>query len=448
MINISVLQDMNPWWQGKVTEAQKFRRMEFDNIFKSLEKMEVTAIIGARRIGKTTLIKQAIVEILKKTESKNILFINADDVRLEITSYKELEEIIEYYFSNILSKEKSELDKKVYVFIDEAQYVKGWRGLLKSYYDLGFNIKFIVSGSSSLDILIGASESLVGRLSFYKLYPCSFLDILRFNGINNIDIISIDGVKEVYEKLVQLSNTIKIEKFHLLLNRYITIGGYPQFLAEHDYTRISQDIQEILSLVVSKDFVKLFHITNIEEINKLLIVLASQIGNHSSINSISKNLSLDNKTVQKYISYLKEAFMIIEVKQYSKSGVKKLRKNKKFYFWDTGILNTLNAFLNENLIVNNDYLGKVAEQLVIAHCRKFGEIYYYKNKFEIDIIYKETAIEVKYRNEIPFSQINLLKEFIHKNNLKFCFIVSKNRLSLEDNILIIPLYLFFRFSLI
>ena len=132
MINISVLQDMNPWWQGKVTEAQKFRRMEFDNIFKSLEKMEVTAIIGARRIGKTTLIKQAIVEILKKTESKNILFINADDVRLEITSYKELEEIIEYYFSNILSKEKSELDKKVYVFIDEAQYVKGWSGVSSS----------------------------------------------------------------------------------------------------------------------------------------------------------------------------------------------------------------------------------------------------------------------------------------------------------------------------
>ncbi len=175
---LRILHSNNPWWSGRpipTSKIKEFKRRDYYKLEKQLEHNKISALIGARQVGKTTLMYQLIQKILSQTSPQNVLLVQVDDIYLQIT-IESLEKIFNVYAANIIKTPLGELDNIVYIFLDEIQSLQGWQDALKKWYDLGYKIKFIISGSSSIDIIDGMSESLGGP---HQIPSCAANEIPR-----------------------------------------------------------------------------------------------------------------------------------------------------------------------------------------------------------------------------------------------------------------------------
>jgi len=159
------------------------KREEFSNIIEKLDEKRILSIIEPRRVGKSTLIYQTINYLLenKKVESKRIVFFSGDDTSLFFDESDKLSDVLDIYFKEILSESMSNLGSKVYVFIDEKHFIKNWQNFLKTYFDIKYDIKFIVTGSSFVYLYKNASESLIGRIENIYVLPLTFNQFLNFH---------------------------------------------------------------------------------------------------------------------------------------------------------------------------------------------------------------------------------------------------------------------------
>ena len=161
--------ERNPWWISGSVPGELIgitRREYLGKIEDRLKDQKLLAILGIRRSGKSTLIYQSIKFLLQNgADPKSIFYINADD--FEKPGREDIEKTLDFFQQKNMVSLK---DKKIYVFIDEIQNIRGWQQLLKKYYDLKFASKFIVSGSSSSLIYKNSSESLAGRISFIEVF--------------------------------------------------------------------------------------------------------------------------------------------------------------------------------------------------------------------------------------------------------------------------------------
>ena len=141
------LQEVNEWWtNGSVNPLllQKLHRDEFNELAELLESERITAVIGPRRVGKTTLMYQLIDHLLDTgIKKEHILFASMDDP---------LKTIIDEYLEKIVKKPIRDIEK-IYIFIDEIHFLPDWNLWLKRYFDLKYNIKFIISSSSATHLL-------------------------------------------------------------------------------------------------------------------------------------------------------------------------------------------------------------------------------------------------------------------------------------------------------
>ena len=151
------------------------RRMLFNEVIKELGSKQIVSIIGLRRTGKTTILKQIIDHLIKEegVKREDILFYSFDEEQPKI------EDVIHEYEAKI-GKEIIEKREKTYIFLDEIQKLENWQNQIKYYYDNYRNIKFFVSGSSSLFIKRRSQESLAGRIYEFILKPLSFQEFLIF----------------------------------------------------------------------------------------------------------------------------------------------------------------------------------------------------------------------------------------------------------------------------
>ena len=177
---LEILHSHNRWWTAsKVPEGklEEFKRRDFFKLQDALNQEEITAIIGARRVGKTILIHQLIENLLEQgIDSKRILYLSIDDAYLKLSTGKPLLDVFDTYSKYILHEDLKDLNQQVYFFLDEIQYLDGWESVLKRWYDLKFKLKFIVSGSSSTSITKGSSEALLGRVEPRIVMPLKFLE--------------------------------------------------------------------------------------------------------------------------------------------------------------------------------------------------------------------------------------------------------------------------------
>ena len=153
----------NPWWNNEKINEQFLlgkKRKEFNSILEKIENKRILSIIGPRRVGKSTLIYQTINYLLeeKNVNPKRILFFSGDDPSLFFAENDKLSDILEIYFDEILEENMSKLNSKVYIFIDEIHFIKNWQNYLKTYFDRKYNIKFIITGSSSMHLFKDSNE--------------------------------------------------------------------------------------------------------------------------------------------------------------------------------------------------------------------------------------------------------------------------------------------------
>jgi len=416
---------------------RSYRRPIFNTLRKYLKLNRVLVIKGPRRVGKTVLIHQIINYFLnEKTPPANIIYLSFDDPKIRDLDF---DEIIDFYESKIL---KSSLEKeKTFFFLDEVQYLENWSLLIKKYFDRGWPIKFVVSGSSAALIKKGA-ESLAGRTIEQIILPFSFREFFEYStsgeiqpkNIKSIDLLEAKG----YEK-----------KAKLLFEIYLRRGGFPNLFEIKDEVLWPKVIKEdIIEKVIYRDLAALRHIKKPEILEKLLLYCAAANGQILNVQNISRSLGLSREYVARYLLYLKQSYLLFTVKKFAPSLEKIIRSNEKVYLFDSGLAN---ALLSKREI-SKDYLGHLIEGLVAS--RLFGQEYYYwKNYYEVDYVLKSKnkiiPLEVKYQRKIDKEDLKGLFDFLEKFNLERGIVISENLWKKErikgKEIEFIPAWLFLLF---
>jgi uncharacterized protein len=259
----------------------------------------INVIYGPRRVGKTILLEQ----IVRNSENLKSIVFNGDTEEtrnlLSSTSEVQLTKATEPY----------EL-----IAIDEAQRINNIGLSLKILIDKYPTKKFYVTGSSSIDIAQGLKETLTGRTIKHKLYPLSTAELT-------------EGV-ERYKKAS-------------ILKEQLIYGGYPYLQSLTTKKEKQMYLESIVEDYLFTDILVLKDVSQPTTLRKLTTLLAFQIGSEVSLNELANNLNIDVKTVDRYLSLLKQGFVIFELGTFSTNLRKEVAKSKKYYFWDLGIRNAL-----------------------------------------------------------------------------------------------------------
>ncbi len=313
-----------------------------------LSKKKALIIVGARQVGKTTLVRH----IASNFVGKNIIW-NCDEPdvrsRLENPTSTQLKQMIG--------------NNKLLV-IDEAQRINNIGITIKLIVDNIPDVQVIVTGSSSLELTKGIYEPLTGRKFEFKLYPFSFGELV--------------------------AHTSLLEQRRLLEHR-ILYGFYPDVVNNPGDER--SRLNEIITSYLFKDIFTYGDIRKPDIFDRLIKALALQIGNEVSYNELSKLVGINKETVYKYIDLLEKTFIVFVLNSFSRNQRNELKKSKKIYFWDTGIRNAIIDNFNSREL-RNDW-GFLWENFIISermkyvsNTGKYRNYYFWRTaqKQEIDFI--------------------------------------------------------------
>jgi len=276
---------------------------------------EIMILLGARQVGKTTLLKRLFPDAY-------YLLVDNETVKQNLERYD-----ISVYRQILPSQ-------TVKLIIDEIHLLSDPGRAAKIIYDQIPNINLIITGSSSLQIKNRATESLAGRKFEYRLYPLTFSEYLFQKGIeNNLNY-------QIIENILQNHAKEKTHTFDLqgVLGNVLIYGLYPHLV---DQPNNSDYIKNLADSVIFKDLIELKTIENRSGALNLLRLLAYQIGSLVNISELSNRLNMNAVTVRRYLNIFEQSFIIFPLKPYSKTGRDEIGKMNKYYFYDLGLRNAL-----------------------------------------------------------------------------------------------------------
>ena len=363
-----VLYQFNPWWETSFKTETMNRDRYIRQLKAEMDTRDIVFLTGLRRVGKTTIMHQLIEHLLENTDASKILYTSLEHP--QFLRYTLLDILKEYRSAHGLERKE-----KVYLFFDEIHMKEGFERDLKVLYDME-NVKIFVSGSSSL-VMRHDGSFLTGRYRRIGVEPFSFTEFLRFKGLN---------IKESEAYLYETH-----------LHDYMKTGGMPEYVQRRD----PKYLLEMMESIIYKDIVARYHLRNPEVLKTLLLLLAERVGKKTTYNKLSKILGVASDTVKQYISYFEETFLLYQVPKCARSLNERVYSPKKIYFADVGMKNVITGFKD---------IGSVAENLVFLKLKQEGDVCYsYSNGREVDFIQGDTAIEVKFKEDIEHRELDALQ---------------------------------------
>ncbi len=365
------------------------RFYETDNVFPQQGK--VNLLYGARRVGKTALIKQIL-----KNAGNNIFTGEGDDVQLR--------QILNSMDKTLILTAFQDYD---IIFIDEAQRIENIAWGLKILIDNLPDTTIIASGSSSLKLSYKTGEPLTGRSRTQMLFPVSVLEIKKQMGGMHI--------------------------FQNLEN-YLLYGMYPEALTARNVKSKIAYLIELRNSYLFKDILELENVRNSDKIYDLLQLIAYQIGDEVSLNELANNLGLAKQTVERYLDLLEKSFIIKKMGGFSKNLRKEVTKTKRYYFYDNGIRNAI--INNFNLLNNRNDVGMLWENFMVSERLKKQHYHqiYSKNYFwrtydqkEVDLVEERDSKLFGYEFKWNPKKKKIQKEWLETyNNASFEIIDRQN----------------------
>ncbi len=376
----------------------KFRFL-YKYLKKHLQHKNYTIITGARQVGKTSLLKQLYFHLL--SENEEAVLLNLENKEL----LKSLNNDVKTVFNHVQIVPKKILEgetkKRIYLLIDEIQYLDDPSNFLKFLYDeYEYNVKVVATGSSAFYIDTKFNDSLAGRKRIFQLYPLSFNEFLVFKRQEKITSEITYQVSEPSYVSDYATNT------YTLLLEYLTYGGYPAVVLEKDKEEKKWLLNELKNSYLRRDIIE----SGVDKENKFLMlvqILSDQIGNLVNSKELGNTLGLDHKTVKRYLYILEKCFHIDLIKPFYRNLRKELTKMPKVYFNDIGLRNAiLGKFDNPMNRIDKGALLEnfVYNQLRIKHnqSQNLG-IKYWRTADgnEVDFVIEESfntgyALEVKW----------------------------------------------------
>ena len=296
-----------------------------DGIRKRLFTGKAIVIMGARQVGKTTLLKQ--------------LFTKEDDVYWMSGDEQDVRDLFENITATRL---KAYIGPHQVLIIDEAQRISDVGIKLKLIVDQIPEVQLVATGSSSFELANRINEPLTGRKWEYRMFPLSFAELV--------------------------SNTSLLEEKRMLPHRLV-YGSYPDVV-----TRPGDEVAVLRSLLdgyLYKDILEFDKIHKPEKLTKLLQAIAYQVGSEVSYNELSQVCGLDPKTVASYITILEQAYIIFRLGTFSRNLRNELKSSRKLFFYDNGIRNALIG--NFTQIENRTDVGALFENFMVSERLKLKE---------------------------------------------------------------------------
>ena len=386
----STLLEDNPHWTNPKAYDRFVPREILPKAEAMLDPKEVLAIVGARRVGKSTLAKLLIRALLQRgVDARNIFFINLE--KPNFIPYKQDPTYLQKIYETYLKLAEPDRSQRIYFFMDEVQIFQNWEVFVKAKYE-NENIKFVIAGSNSSLLGSAFATLLTGRVLKLRLHSFSFTEFLRFKGI------------DFSTKIALAQNRLRIEKAQ---EEYMRWGGYYSVIASDSNEIKMELLSNIAEDIVLKDIVPRHKIKNSMEIRDLFHYLVSNATTLLNYSSLGKKLDLDAKTVKEYIGYFEDNYLITLLSKHHNKITETIRSMKKVYFNDNGFLN-LGVSPQRNL-------GIALENLVFTVLSRIDKpIAYLREKKEVDFLVDNTLIQVAYDIEdekVLEREIKAIEEF-------------------------------------
>lgn len=340
-------------------------------------KGKVIVLIGARQVGKTTVVKQ-----LLKSHGADAKYINGDEA-----------DIYPLFKKPTSTQLKAVIGESKVLVVDEAHQIPNIGRALKLIVDTFPEIQVLATGSSSFDIGNRINEPLTGRKFEYMMYPLSFGELTKYNGL--------------------------LEEKRLLQHRLV-FGTYPDVVMQlGDEVRI---LKNLVSSYLYRDVLQLDGLKKPSLLSKILNALAFQVGSEVSINEVAQLVGSNSHTVERYIDLLEKSYVIFRVWAFSRNMRNELKKSQKIYFYDNGVRNAVIG--NYTTTNNRTDVGVLWENYLMSERIKkmeyqnfYGKRYFWRTtqQQEIDLVEEVDgqlyAFEFKWnvkskKNKIPRSFTN------------------------------------------
>ncbi len=302
--------------------SHHYKRAILEEFRKKVLPNKVLVLLGARRVGKTDLIKK----YLKNIPSETYLQLNGED-KNNANLLKE----------RSVSNYKRLLSNVNLLVIDEAQNIPDIGMILKLIVDSIEGIKIIATGSSVFDLSNNLGEPLVGRKNTLYLFPLSQIEFSE---------------KENYKQTTEN------------LEQRLIFGSYPE-LEQYDNWQDKEDyIGEIINSYLLKDILNFEGIKHSDKIYDLLRLIAFQIGQEVSLLELATQLQMSKNTVANYLDLLSKVFVLFKIEGFSRNLRKEIVKSSRWYFYDNGIRNGI--INNFNKIENRNDIGGLWENYLAS----------------------------------------------------------------------------------
>jgi len=368
----SIILEDNPHWLNTKVYNSFEKREVLQKIISLLPTKEVLALIGARRVGKSTIAKLLINDLLKEVDTKNIFFINLE--KPDFIPYKHDASYLDKIYEAYLKLANPDRAKKIYFFIDEIQIFQNWEVFVKSKYE-NSNIKFIITGSNSSLLTSNYSTVLTGRIFKILIHSFNFLEFLDYKKITH------------KTTLEQISNKIEISRAK---DEYLKWGGYYSVISNSEDSIKKEYLKNIAEDIVLKDIVPRYNIKNSSAIKDLFFYIISNATTSLNYASLAKKIGIDAKMIKEYIGYFEDNFLISTISANHTKLTQQIKSTKKLYINDNGFLN-----LGINRSKNS---GNILENMVFSILNQQDkEITYIKDKYEIDF-----CVDNKYLYQVSF----------------------------------------------
>ncbi|CAA6817003.1 MAG: AAA family ATPase [uncultured Sulfurovum sp.] len=373
----SILYKSNPWWEEDYVFLGFSREIYLKQLSKYLKNKDILFLTGLRRVGKTSILKNFISELIQRkgVAPKEIFYISLDLYALDDYSIAEI--VNEYR-----KIQKLRSSQKIYLFLDEVTSKKNYQQELKNFYDLE-NIKIFAS-SSSASLLKDKNAYLTGRQRIMEVMPLTFNEYLQF--------------KEV---------SIKKADAHLYesyFEEYMQDGGMPEYVLTGDVTYL----QNLIDNIISKDIIAHYNIRNNQVVKDFYKLLMERSGKQLTFNKIANILEISVDSARRYFYYFEETYLIYSVEKYGKLN-ERLKSAKKIYASDVGLRNVITGYRDK---------GAIFENLIYLQIKEQNPSYLYVDGIELDFITEDgILIEAKFNSVLNPRQQKLFDKFEAKEKL-------------------------------
>lgn len=435
---VAVLAQFNPWWRDEaIADLPKWRRAAFRELHTWITAPPAPRAVllsGARQIGKTTLMLQAVDALLRAgVPAANILYATFDHPILKLAS---IDAVLDAW-----REREPKVESVEYLFLDEAQFIRDWGTWIKHQVDFRKDRRIAFTGSA-MPLVEAGQESGVGRWHTIRLTTLSFYEYLQIKNLSLPALPRLRSLKNLFEwpqaDFYRIAETASAYVGHF--HEYLVRGGFPQTAQTDSITQAQRLLREdIIDKVLKRDMTALFGVRRVLDLEHTFLYLCMHDGGLLDMVDLCANLEVKRPTAQSFIELLEATHLIYRLPPFG-YGKDVLRARFKIYLADAAIAPAV-MLKGKTILEDATALGVATETTVFKHL--FARYYaqnvrfsYWRGKkdHEVDLVAEVGGeiipFEVKYRAQhTGVRELKGLIELCESKRISRGYVVTK---SLDD----------------